>query len=247
MLGDWDLQSTLLRRTIQDGAIRIPVAAGASEPLLAKEPGQLENFQRGLVAGSRQARNDWASRYVLPPLEEFATEQLMETPVRPGWLVWAALALTLGGAFAFSRGWLGVGLGLLVLSTPLDTIAGRLATIRLRPLPAKMLSRKLLWPTAGIALLALAYWEAGHGSGWGALMAAAAAAAFAQAGRNESRHGAIPGQHWLFSRRNAILAAIPFAIFGGWTGYLIAMSAYAAASFFFLQHARRISSELTAS
>jgi hypothetical protein len=247
MLGDWDLQSTLLRRTIQDGAIRVPVAAGASEPLLAEEPGQLEDFQRSLVAGSRQARNDWASRYVLPPLEEFATEQLMETPVRPGWLVWAALALTLGGAFAFSRGWLGVGLGLLVLSTPLDTIAGRLATIRLRPLPAKMLSRKLLWPAAGIALVALAYWEAGHGSGWGALMAAAAAAAFAQAGRNESRNGAIPGQHWLFSRRNAILAAIPFAIFGGWTGYLIAVSVYAAASFFFIQHARRISSELTAS
>ena len=80
-----------------------------------------------------------------------------------------------------------------------------------------------------------------------ALGATLGAAAFAQAGRNESRHSAIPGQHWLFSRRNAILSAIPFAIFGGWTGYLIAMFIYAAASFFFLQHARRISSELTPS
>ena len=30
MLGDWDLQSTLLRRTIQDGALRVPVGDGGT-------------------------------------------------------------------------------------------------------------------------------------------------------------------------------------------------------------------------
>ena len=89
MLGDWDLQSTLLRRAIQEGALRVPVAAGSTEPLIAERPEQLEEFQRGLIAGSRQARTDWASRFVLPPVEEFATEQLMETGIRPGWLIWA--------------------------------------------------------------------------------------------------------------------------------------------------------------
>ena len=104
MLGDWDLQSTLLRRTLQEGALRLPVAPDGGEPILADSSEQLEGFQRGLVAASRGTRRDWASRYVLPPVEEFATAQLMETGVRPGWLIWAALALTLAGAAAFSSG-----------------------------------------------------------------------------------------------------------------------------------------------
>ena len=55
--------------------------------------------------------------------------------------MWAAVALTLGGAFCFTRGWLGAGLGLLLLSTPLDMVASRLATLRLRPLAARLMSR----------------------------------------------------------------------------------------------------------
>ena len=247
MLGDWDLQSTLLRRTLQDGALRLPVASGEGEPLLAENAQQLEDFQKRLVAASRQARTDWVSRYVLPPVEELATEQLMETPVRPGWLIWTALGLTLGAAAAFYKGWLGAGLVMLVISTPLDIIASRLATIRLRPLPARMMSRRLLWPAAGIALLSLAYWEMRHAPGWGALITAIAAAAFAQASRKEAAHSPIPGHIWLFSRRSAIVLAIPFAIAGVWTAYLIALFAYAAATFFYLQHARHVMPELTAS
>ena len=247
ILGDWDLQSTLLRRTLQDGARRWPVGGeNWAEPLLVERAEQLDDFQRTLIAGSREPRRDWASRYVLAPVEDFATEQLMETGVRPAWLVWAALALTLGAAGAFSRGWLAAGLVLLALTTPLDIIASRLATLRLKPLPKRMFSRRLLWPAAGIALLALAIWESRHASGWGAIMAAAAAAAFAEAARLEGAAG-LPGEPWLLSRRNAILIAIPFALFGGWTTYLIALFGYAAASFFYLQHARRIATELTPS
>jgi hypothetical protein len=247
ILGDWDLQSTLLRRTLQDGARRWPVGGDyAAEPLLVERAEQLDDFQRTLLAGSREPRRDWASRYVLAPIEEFATEQLMETRVRPMWLVWAALTLTLGAAGAFSRGWLGTGLAMLVVATPLDIIAARLATLRLKPLPKRMLSRRLLWPFAGIAMLALGYWESRHGGGWGAIMAAFAAAAFAEAARLEGATG-LPGEPWLLSRRNAILLAIPFAPFGAWTTYLIGLFGYAAASFFYLQHARRIATELTRS
>jgi MobA-like NTP transferase domain len=91
ILGDWDLQSTLLRRTLQDGARRWPAGGdNGAEPLLVERAEQLDDFQRTLLAGSREPRSDWASRYVLAPVEEFATEQLMETRVRPMWLVWAA-------------------------------------------------------------------------------------------------------------------------------------------------------------
>ena len=240
MLGDWDLQSTLLRRTLQEGARRVPVDPSAGEPLLADRPEQLEAFQRGLVAGSRSERTDWASRYILPPAEELATRQLLETAVRPAWLVWVALALTIAGAACFSRGWLGAGLVLLVLSTPLDTIAGRLAAIRLKPLATRMMSRLALWPAAGVALLVLGWWEVHSGKGWGALLAAAAAVAFAEAARIERSAMPAGGDIWLFSRRNAIFAAIPFALAGAWTAYLLAMLAYAGASFFIVQHVRHI-------
>jgi hypothetical protein len=247
MLGDWDLQSTLLRRALQEGALRVPVAPEGAEPILADSPEQLEVFQRGLFAASRGARPDWASRYVLPPVEELATAQLIETNVRPSWLIWGALALTLTGAAAFSRGWLITGLVMVVLSTPLDTIGARLAALRLMPLPKRMWARALLWPAAGIALLALGEWEWRHGSGWGAIIAAVAAAAFAQAARTEGEKGKASWDVWLFSRRNAILAAIPFAILGAWTSYLITMFVYAAGSFFALQHLRHSPSELTRS
>jgi hypothetical protein len=247
MLGDWDLQSTLLRRTLQEGALRLPIARETGEPILAESPEELVAFQSGLFAASRGVRRDWASRYVLPPVEEFATAQLMETNVRPGWLIWAALVLTLASAVAFSKGWPIAGLVMLVLSTPLDTIAERLATLRLRPLPARMLSRMLLWPAAGIALLALGAWEWRHGSGWGALMAAVATAALAQAARTEAKSGGAPWDLWLFSRRNAIFAAIPFALGGAWTTYLVTMFVYAAGSFFSLQYLRHLRPELTRS
>jgi hypothetical protein len=238
MLGDWDLQSTLLRRAIQDGARRLPAANESAEPILVERTEDLENFQRRLLQASRGVRTDWVSRYVLPPIEELATAQLMETPVRPFWLVWLALALTLGGAFCFLRGWLGAGLALLILSTPLDLIASRLAALRLRPLSARMASRLALSPAAGIALLALGWWEMRGGHGWGALLAAGCSIAFAEAARVEKAAFPPDADLWLFSRRSAIFAAVPFAIFGAWTPYLLVLLFYAAASFFVVQHAR---------
>jgi hypothetical protein len=247
MLGDWDLQSTLLRRAIQDGALRMPIAPGTAEPLLVDRGEQLEGFQQRLIAASRGARVDWVSQFLLPSIEEIGTRQLLETPVRPEWLLWAALALTLGGALCFTRGWLGAGLVLLVLSTPLDLIAGRLANLRMSRLSARTLIRRALWPGAGIALLALGWWETVHGTGWGSSVCVAASLAFAEAARIEKTGLSVPGEVWLLSRRNAIFAAIPFALFGGWTAYLVALFLYAAVSFFYTQHARHAAVELTRS
>ena len=237
MLGDWDLQSTLLRRAIQEGARRLPVEAGA-EPLLAHGADELADFQRHLVRTSRSGRDDWVSRYLLPPLEDFATEQLMETQVRPSWLIWGALALTLGAAICFTRGWLGAGLVMLLLSAPLDLIAARLSTIRLKPLPVGMWGRLALWPAAGAALLAIGLWEMRHGTGWGAFVSAASACAFAEAARIEKAIMPAGGELWLLSRRNAIFLALPFALAGAWTAFLLAVLVYAALSFFIVQRVR---------
>jgi MobA-like NTP transferase protein len=238
MLGDWDLQSTLLRRSIQEGAARVRVEDAAGATLLVERAEDLEDFDRRLLVASRAARTDWVSRYILPPIEQFLTERLMEAAVRPPWLLWTAFALTLAGAFCFTRGWLGAGLVALILSTPLDIVATRLATLRLRPLSTKSIGRLALWPAAGLALLAIGWWEARHGTGWGSLITAGTAVAFAQAARIESANILRDGELWLFSRRSAIVSAIPFAIAGTWTAYLVTMLIYAAVSFFIVQNVR---------
>lgn len=238
MLGDWDLQSTLLRRTVQAGARRVSAGEVGNSILLAQSPDDLAFFERRLLVGSRGARNDWASRYLLPLVEEFATERLMESRVRPSLLVAAALILTIAAAFGFTRGWLWPSVALLVLSTPFDLVAERLAALRMRPLPPSLWTRRLLWPAAGLAMLALGWWSTNHGSGWGALISALSAIAFAEAARTEQSGIDIPFEHWLFSRRNAIFTAIPFAIGGWWNALLVILLVYAAASFFIVQHFR---------
>lgn len=167
-----------------------------------------------------------------------ATRELLATSVRPGWLIWAAIALTLAGTFCFTRGWLGAGLALLLLSTPLDLIAARLATLRLRPLPLRLLSRSTLEIVGGAALLALGWWESNHLLAWGAMLAALATIAFAEAARIERGSASADIAVWLFSRRNAIFTAIPFALLRNWTAFLLALLVYAAVSFFLLQHVR---------
>lgn len=238
MVGDWDLPSTLLRRAVQEGAARIAVDPETEAPLIVDRSGQLTKFERNLVVASRGARRDWASRYVLPLAEEFVTERLMERRIRPEWLIWGALGLTLAATFAFTRGWAWPALGLLIVSSPLDLVALRLASLRLQPLPRRLLSRRLLWPAAGLALVGLGLWVMRGGGGWGALFAAATACAFAEAARIERGEGDVPGRLWLFSRRNAILLGLPFALAGAWLGYIATLAVYAAGSFFFAQHVR---------
>lgn len=235
MLGDWDLQSTLLRRMLQSGARILPLQAGAAEPVLAATEADLLGLERQLIVASRGTRNDWASRYLLPLVEEWATEPLLKSTVAPQRLIEAALLLTLGAAVALFEGWLWPGLALLLVSTPLDLIARRVAALRLRPLPARSRVERLLWPSAGIALLALGWWLARNGGGWGAFYTALACSAFAEAARIERVVPEIPGDIWLFSRRNAVFAMVPFALFSEWTAGIVFLSLYAAISFFVVQ------------
>ncbi len=236
MIGDWDLQSTLLRRAVQSGARLIPAASGEGAGPFLADGDAMADYERRLLLASRGARSDWVSRFILPLVEEVATERLMETRLRPEWLVRVAVALTIGAALAFTRGWMWQGLIALLLATPLDLVARRIGLLRLRPLSPALTAKRLLWPAAGLALLALGWFEARHGGGWGAMVAALAAAAFAEAMRIERRSTEPPGTLYLFSRRGAIWLAIPFAIGEWWNLYLALLALYAATSFFLAQH-----------
>ena len=170
----------------------------------------------GACCSPRAARAATGSAAIILPLvEEVATERLMETRLRPEWLVRVALALTVGAALAFTRGWLWQGLVALVARDPARPrrAAHRVAA----PAPVEPVAcrrKRLLWPAAGLALVALGWFEARHGGGWGAMVAALAAAAFAEAMRIERSASEPPGALYFFSRRAAIWLAIPFAIGG---------------------------------
>lgn len=235
MLGDWDLQSTLLRRTVQAGARLIPVSEGFT-PFLAGSGPDPQAFDRHLVTASRSTRRDWPSRFILPPIEDFLVGRLMGAPVRPGWLLGAALLLLLASALLFTRGEALWALALAFLASPLDRLADRLATLRLQPLPRSSLSMRLLRPAYGLVLLGLGWFEARHGGGWGALVAVVATLAFAEATRVEKGGRDHPLELWLFGPRPAVFLAIPFAVGGWWSGLAVILAIYAAASFFLVQH-----------
>ena len=98
--------------------------------------------------------------------------------------------------------------------------------------------KRLLLPVAGLALVALGWRLSSDGAGWGAAYAALVATAFAYAARVEMGKTDLPGRIWLFSRRNAILGMLSFALLGAWSPGIVALSIYACASFFYVQQAR---------
>ena len=166
----------------------------------------------------RAARaSDWVSRYLLPIVEEFATERLMETRR-------AARMAGARGAGADGRrrvlpspaAGCGAALALLILSTPLDLVAQRLATAA--PAAAQ--------PVAAVAAAAVA--GGGAGAARARLVRGAPRRRLGRdvrgAGRRRlCRGGADRARRrpscraaiGCFSRRTAIWLAIPFAI-GGW-------------------------------
>lgn len=238
MLGDWDMQSTLLRRLVQHGARHLAAPVGPGAPLLqiARAPADLDDAQRRILAGARGQRSDWIERYVTPMLEEWAVERLMGTGVRPRWLIALALALTAGAALLFLGGARGAGLAALVWSVPLDGIGDRLGALRMQPLSRADPFRRAVPRAAMAALAALGVSLAGAEAGWGALVAAAAAMAFLYAGVVERGRLRQPRPPWLASRKTCIMAGLPFGLAGHWTLGLLAVAAYAAVSFLWLQH-----------
>ncbi len=235
MLGDWDLQSTLLRRAVQAGARMLPVEEGHA-PFVATGSEGGEAFDRHLLLSSRSSRRDWPSRFLLPPIEDWLVARAMATPIRPGWLLGVAFLLITTAALLFTRGELGWALGLLVLASPLDRLAERLATLRLQPLPRSSLLKRLLWPAHGLALLGLGWFETRHGGGWGAMVASVATLTFAEAARIERAARDLPFEHWLFGPRPGIFLAVPMALAGWWSGLTVVLALYAASSFFVVQH-----------
>jgi hypothetical protein len=138
------------------------------------------------------------------------------------------------GGILFAGGWLWMGALMLLLATPLDGIAERLARLRLQG------SGEGSWPArslpflAGGALLALSY-KLSETWGWGCAAVAAATIAFSWALSREVGRRRLPERLLFAERKGMTWAMLPFAVTGAWVTGLLVLAAYAAGSFFWAQ------------
>ncbi len=236
MLGDWDLQSTLLRSAIHNGARQFAVRGEASDERLvvAQRAEELAEAEALILESASGARGSWISRYLLAPVEQWLTRALMPAALTPGWLYIGALVLIGMSGLLFARGWVLLGLILFLVSTPLDGTAERLAVLRLQRGEAPDWWRYTYPAVAGMALAALTFALAPV-RGWGCVALAAAAVAFLAALQVEREGREVPGHVWLAEPKNMAWLLIPFALGGRWVTGLAALALYAAGSFFWTQ------------
>lgn len=236
MLQDWDLQSTLLRRAVQAGARQISVRGEAEDelPLVAETSEDLVELEAQIVAGAHVRRGDWVSRYLLGPVERLATHALMPTAVTPTALGLASVLLMGLAGLAFGKHWLGLGLGFLLLATPLEGIAERLGSVRLQGSRATSWWGALLPAISAGVLLILAS-SLSDSNGWGCIALAGTIVAFTLALRIEAEGREVPGRHWLAEPKGMTWLMLPFALADMWATGLAALAFYAGTSFFWAQ------------
>ncbi len=239
MLQDWDLQSTLLRRAVQTGARQL--AIGGDPPglhlLAAERAADLDQLQSRMIERAGGHQSDWASRYLLAPLESLAIKRLLPTPATPDQLWLANLALGGISALAFSRGWLWTGLVAFLLSTPVAGVAERLGRLRRDGSRHHSWLSRLMPAVAGAALLGLGYalWPA---HGWGTVVLALTAIAFVLALQGEEPDRSQPSTLFLAEPKGMAWLMLPFAATGQWVAGMGALALYAAGSFFWAQRGR---------
>lgn len=233
MLRDWDLQSTLLRRTLQAGAGHLEADGAASVAILDRDE-DLDELERRIIAGADGGDRGWAE-HMLSPVERLATMLLIGSPASPQLIGLAAALLTGLAAASFHAGWYGIGMAKLLVATPLEGIATRLARLRMQGGIRQAWWAYLIPLFAAAAFVILSYGLMPL-YGWGIVLLPFVTMAFLFALAIEIGQSRIPGAVFLAERRGMVWLLLPFAVFGLWPAGFVFLFVYAAASFFWAQH-----------
>lgn len=246
-LGEWDLQSTLLRSAAGEGIGQVETSDGdkAAWRFVADPLGALPAELR-LAEDAAPTPRSWPARYLYWPIERLAVRAALPTRLTGQWLTFGAAALGVLAGLSFAVGWLVVGLILAIVAPVAAGVGAWLGRVRLEA-PQDWLDPAFDYAIEPLWSLGLAYHLAGAGLGVGAWALAAAVIAFRIAGLREQRLLArldpTPsepgGRPWLdllgAGRETLPWALLPFALVGAWGLGLAALAAYAGASFFALQ------------
>ena len=141
-LGDWDLESTLIRLLAEDPAVarlewtrlaeyaparRRNVALIWSRPQSEAEAATLNDT---LIAAAQKGCLDWPARFLHPAIENLLVRLLAPTRITPDMVTLATGLIGVAAAVAFAAGWLWTGLVLALITGPLDGVDGKLARTR---------------------------------------------------------------------------------------------------------------------
>ncbi|MGQ0558493.1 MAG: hypothetical protein ACT4OE_02745, partial [Sphingosinicella sp.] len=127
MLRDWDFVSTLLRRILQSGAVTL---AAASHLAIVADEAAAAAFERQLITDAWQSKGSWAS-HLLAPAERGLPRAVLGSRIGPHTLGSLAALLAGAGAALLALGWPSTGFTLLLLATPVEGGAQRLAHRRM--------------------------------------------------------------------------------------------------------------------
>ena len=141
-IGEWDLESTLIRIVAADSATTriefsaIPVYAPARRrvvPLIwarPETPAQARDAGEILIAASQKGCLDWPARFLHPLPENLLVRWLAPTPVTPNMVTLFTGLVGIAAGAAFATGWLWTALVLALITGPLDGVDGKLARTR---------------------------------------------------------------------------------------------------------------------
>ena len=244
-IGEWDLQSTLLRAAAAAGSLRVELHVEPAAWRFVGEAGSASAITAQLMAESRPRRFGWPSRYLFALIEPRLVEALLPTRLTGRMLAVAGVLAGLAAALLFATGWLWAALVLAVLAPQISDAGAQLARLRLEP-PEDWFDSTYDFFVEPTWYLALAAWLADQGYGFGAWAMAAAAIAFRFAMIRQSDfyrrlHGreleaAEPRWAALAAGRDTVPWLLILAgIAGLWLAGLGAVAIYAAGSFFILQ------------
>jgi len=238
MLGDWDLQSTLLRNALQAGAERVPLSAA---PLLAQvhDPETALAVEQAISRAAARRHTGLLDRYVFDPFARLVAPRVMGAMIDPSWLRGGAAGMLGVAALLLVTGWRWPVLVLALLSGPVDTLGRHIGALTMRLRRDQGRWRQVRLATGAAALLALG-WSLRE-FGWGTVAIAAATLGFMTSFHEHERWIGRPAPRplWLAEPDGLIWVMLPFALAGWWTTGLAAQATLAFASLLALQRRTR--------
>ena len=198
-----------------------------------------------LLLATRGRARGWPARFLYAPIEDLALPPLVRLGIDPVSVRAVAIALTLIAALAIMLDWRMSGLVVLLVASPIDALARRLARLRLQML-VRLDPTGLARTAAGLLALAALSGSLARQSGWGCwvlgcAIAAAMAALAGELSLGQARHGpAARRPLWIADEDALAIVMLPFALAGRWVAGLVALALYALISFFRLQALARV-------
>lgn len=248
MVGEWDIQSTLLRRIVQRGAryhAMGDVELASERVTLHDRAESTRSAGRDMLGGERSRDESWPERFLYPPIITMLGPLALDRAVDPFWMRLGGVALTVLAALAFWSGWLWTGLVPLLIGGLAASLAHRIERAHLRDRSASWESRFGRSLALGMAVAAIGFFFASQSDDSGYLVAAGAAIAMLLLCERElsvvRRMGEGLGalRPWILSIDGAVWMLFLLALLGWWRWWPLAIAIHGTISLLLMQNVLR--------